>query len=187
MRSTIASYLQEGSDGKFYYRMVDNVLSRDKNWVRWKVESCPPITKDPIPTDEYLKARSDAKRTFANKRIRPTPMGALDLSFLSDTQNFNSLDKLRKPLKIPSTQACLKEISSIDLDLEMAEKDEAAVLVQQRAVKTWNLLRVAAKSKLAIFGEVDELTGLERLGEDEIAASKESRESEAALQEQKSD
>lgn len=175
MRSTIASYLQEGPDGKFYYRMVDNVLSREKNWVRWKVESCPAITKDPIATEDYLSARSDAKRAFANKRIRPTPMGALDLSFLSDTQNLNNLDKLRHPPKNPSIQTCLKDISGLDLDLEMAGKDEETALRAAKAVKTWNLLRIASKSRLGVFGDVDEKS-LDKLGEDITEATKDAQE-----------
>lgn len=168
----IAGYLQDGPEGKFYYRMVDNVLSRDKNWVRWKIESCPPITKDPTPTEEYMSARSGAKRAFANKRIRATPMGAADTSFLSDTQNINNLETLRNPPKTPDTQAYLKEIGNIDLDLEMAGKEEAADLVQRRAVKTWNLLRIAAKSKLALFSEVDETKTLGKLGEESSGPAK---------------
>lgn len=173
MRGTIVSYLQDGPEGKFYYRMVDNVLARDKNWVHWKIESCPPITKDPTPTEEYLGARNSVKRSFASKRIRARVMGALDLSFLSDTQNYNNLDKLRKPPSVPSTQTYLKEISEIDLDLEMAGKDEAPMLVQQRAVKTWNVLRISAKARLAQFGQVDEAKSLELLGKDMSAVPQE--------------
>lgn len=85
MRAAIATYLQDGPEGKFYYRMVDTVLSRDKNWVRWKMESCPPIAKPPVAEDEYETASSEAQKICANKRIRPNPMGALNLSFITQS------------------------------------------------------------------------------------------------------
>lgn len=158
MRATISSYLQEGSEGKFYYRMVDNVLSRDKNWVRWKVESCPPIEKPPTTTEAYLSARNGAKRASMNKKLRASPMGSLDLSFLSDTENMNGLNKLRIPARItaPTTEALLAEISVVDLDLEMATKKDKPALVEVRASKTWRALRIASKNRLSMFGHVDE-------------------------------
>jgi len=158
MRTTISSYLQEGSEGKFYYRMVDNVLSRDKNWVKWKVESCPLIEKPPTTTEAYLSARNGAKRASMNKRLRATPMGSLDLSFLSDTENLNGLNKLRNPTRItpPTTEALLTEISAVDLDLEMATKKDKPALVEVRASKTWRALRIASKNRLNVFAHVTE-------------------------------
>jgi THO complex subunit 1 len=85
VRVAIADYLQDGPEGKFYYRMVDTVLSRDKNWVRWKMESCPPIAKSPVTGEAYEQASVQARAACTSKRIRATPMGALDLSFLSQS------------------------------------------------------------------------------------------------------
>lgn len=94
MRKAIEEYLQEGIGGKFYYRMVDTVLSRDKNWVRWKAEGCPPIERPPVSVAEYLGARERATKVYANKRLRSSPMGALDLRFLSEG---DSLERLKEP------------------------------------------------------------------------------------------
>jgi THO complex subunit 1 len=95
-RDVVADYLQQGIDGKFYYRMVDTVLSRDKNWVRWKVENCPPIEKPAIPADDYFQARSNALKVFTSKRLRPSPMGSLDLTFLTDGNSISSLEQLKE-------------------------------------------------------------------------------------------
>lgn len=97
MRKAIEEYLQEGAGGKFYYRMVDTVLSRDKNWVRWKAEGCPLIERPPVSVSEYVTAREQASRTYSNKRLRPSPMGSLDLKFLSEGEALASLDRLKEP------------------------------------------------------------------------------------------
>jgi THO complex subunit 1 len=83
MRTTIGDYVQDGPDGKFFFRMMETVLSRDKNWVRWKMESCPPISKPPISGEVYEEASKQVKTICASKRVRAVPVGAIDLSFLS--------------------------------------------------------------------------------------------------------
>jgi THO complex subunit 1 len=93
----IAEYLQQGVGGKFYYRMVDTVLSRDKNWVRWKAEGCPLIERPSISVSDYTTAREAANKIFANKRLRPSPLNSLDLTFLSEGQDTGSLERLKEP------------------------------------------------------------------------------------------
>ena len=95
MKSTIANYLQEGPDGKFYYRMVDTVLSRDKNWVRWKMENCPPIAREPIASNDLTEAKTLSQRAFTHKRMRATPLGALDLGFLVESSGASGSDVLK--------------------------------------------------------------------------------------------
>lgn len=97
MRSDIATYLQQGPEGKFYYRMVDTVLSRDKNWVRWKAEGCPPIERPVVSAEDFVNARNGAQKACANRRLRATPMGSLDLKFLSDAESLDGLEKLKDP------------------------------------------------------------------------------------------
>ena len=77
--------------------MVDTVLSRDKNWAHWKADNCPLITRTPISADDFAAAQNGAKRACANRRLRATPMGSLDLSFLSDGANADGLEKLKHP------------------------------------------------------------------------------------------
>lgn len=96
MRKRIEEYLQQGIGGKFYYRMVDTVLSRDKNWARWKAEGCPPIERPAVSVTEYLGARERATKIYANKRLRSSPAGALDLRFLLDD---DSLKQLKEPVR----------------------------------------------------------------------------------------
>jgi THO complex subunit 1 len=99
MRNSIATYLQDGPEGKFYYRMVDTVLSRDKNWVHWKAESCPPIERQPVSAEDFAEAKKGAQKACTNKRLRPMPMGSLDLKFLSDGGDTDGLEKLKDPAR----------------------------------------------------------------------------------------
>ena len=95
MKIEIATYLQQGAEGKFYYRMVDTVLSRDKNWVRWKAENCPPIQRASLSSEDFTSARNGAQKACTNKRLRATPLGSVDLNFLSDGENLAGLEKLK--------------------------------------------------------------------------------------------
>lgn len=95
MRSEIATYLQQGPEGKFYYRMVDTVLSRDKNWVHWKAEGCPPIQCNPVSAEDFSEAEKGAQKACANKRLRATPLGSLDLKFLADGGDAGGMEKLK--------------------------------------------------------------------------------------------
>ena len=96
MRKAIEEYLQDGVGGKFYYRMVDTVLSRDKNWVRWKAEGCPLIERPPVSVADYLGAREHATKVYANKRLRSSPMGSLNLNFLSEGESRAGLERLKE-------------------------------------------------------------------------------------------
>ena len=100
MRAEIAAYLQQGIEGKFYYRMVDTVLSRDKNWVRWKAEGCPPIQRPSVSAEDFVNARVEAQKLCATRRLRMTPLGSLDLRFLdSDNEAIDGLQKLTDPAR----------------------------------------------------------------------------------------
>ncbi|KAI9833141.1 MAG: hypothetical protein M1819_003763 [Sarea resinae] len=167
-RSAIASYLQEGPEGKFYYRMVDTVLSRDKNWVRWKAENCPPIERPPFSTAQYLSAQKGIQDTCTNKRLRATPLGSLNLNFLSDAENMHAgLDRLKDPEKhkLPLAESFQGPIMDNDFDIDMAGDDEAkkTELEEQKASKLWRALRIASKNKLKLFDKIDDGRKLEVL------------------------
>jgi len=171
-REAIAKYLQEGPEGKFYYRMVETVLARDKNWVRWKLEQCPAISKPTLPTATYLEARRGAKRHCQPRRIRAQVMGAMSLDFLNDVgENEAGLAKLREAekCKVPEVQGYVKEAGSIELDMEMASPDEKKELVEKKASCVWRVLRVAAKTRLGVMDTVDEAKGLDELDEEKMA------------------
>ncbi|KAI4174108.1 MAG: hypothetical protein LQ343_002554 [Gyalolechia ehrenbergii] len=181
-RAEIATYLQQGQEGKFYYRMVDTVLSRDKNWVHWKAEGCPLIEQPPLTAESVLESQKGAAKACAPRRIRPTPMGSLDLSFLSNTGDegqAQGLEALKNPERylLPKVEDYKALIMEDEFDMDMAKTDEerenAAVA---KASKMWRALRIASKSRLNMFDKLEEGKGLDPLLDEPVPAQGEENE-----------
>ncbi|KAH0565656.1 hypothetical protein GP486_000946 [Trichoglossum hirsutum] len=165
-RASVANYLQQGPEGKFYYRMVDTVLSRDKNWVRWKAENCQSFERPAFSAQEFLGAKSGAQKACADRRIRTTPLGTLDLNFLSDAESTNGLDKLKNTdrYNIPDEESFRMPILDDELAIDVAkDEDEKQLAVSARSSKIWRALRIASKTKLNLFDRIDDGQNLDVL------------------------
>ncbi|KAL8658351.1 MAG: hypothetical protein Q9226_001061 [Calogaya cf. arnoldii] len=166
MRAEIAVYLQQGQEGKFYYRMVDTVLSRDKNWVHWKAEGCPLIKQPPIASESFIESQKGAQKTSAPKRIRPTPMGSLDLDFLLNTGDegqAHGLEILKKPARynLPKFEDFKAPIMEDEFDLDMAKTEaEKESIGVAKASKMWRTLRIASRNRLNLFDKLEDGNGL---------------------------
>ncbi|QDS75728.1 hypothetical protein FKW77_008206 [Venturia effusa] len=162
MKKSIATYLSplRDQEGQYYNRMVNTVLSRDKNWVRWKLENCPQITREPVRSDAFTLARDGAKSACATKRLRPSALGSLDLDFLVDGNNTaHNSQRLNGSARIllPDAEALVKEVQMVDLDMDFAVTDEEKQELQEaKTSKTWRALRLASKTRLSLFDQVDE-------------------------------
>ncbi|KAF1365234.1 hypothetical protein EJ07DRAFT_150756 [Lizonia empirigonia] len=166
IKNAIANYLQEGPDGKFYYRMVDTVLSRDKNWVRWKMENCQPFTRKRVDTTDFLTSKSDAVRAVAKKRpVDPTGVSS-SLKFLYNTEAEKGLSQLRQRdrFNAPSAETYAKKVKMIDLDLGMAKTDtEKRELEEKKSSLIGRGLRAASQKQLSSFDKIEHRKGLEAL------------------------
>ncbi|ROW12233.1 hypothetical protein VMCG_00364 [Cytospora schulzeri] len=165
MKAEISEYLRHASDGPFYLRVVDTVLSRDKNWVRWKIENCPPIQRPAVSPQEWAEAMSKAKSNTTNKRMRREAMGSLALDFLNEGDDEAAMEKLRDPerYQLPELKSFKRKIQEDELEIEMPMTDQSkAAAIEGKASKTWRALRIASRSKLALFDkiETDENIGL---------------------------
>ncbi|KAJ4514897.1 hypothetical protein HRR83_003182 [Exophiala dermatitidis] len=188
-RAAIASYLQQGNgnEGKFYYRMVDTVLSRDKNWVRWKAENCPSISRDPVPPHAYLEAKDTlTKLTDAHKAPVPNPPGAGDLIFLSKVEPLEALKRPSTRHKLPTVEEYYRGIETDDLDMDFAvTEDEKREIEERKAGKLWRALR-ASDRRFALCERVQYGGNLKALVEEgpnqdveeKSGADKEARENE---------
>lgn len=148
--------------------MVDTVLSRDKNWVRWKAEGCPLIERPAVSVSEYLGAREQATKAYANKRLRPSPLGSLDMKFLSEGEALASLDRLKEPgrFSVPAPDSLQMGIMDDEMDVDMANsKEDKDNALQSKASKTWRILRLSSRSKLAAFDKIDDGKNLKALFE----------------------
>lgn len=159
MKITISDYLKRGADGPYFYRMVETVLARDKNWVFWKMASCPPIQRDPVSAELFIEARAAAQRSATSKRLRPTPMGSLSLDFLKDDDDESLLNQLKSSerYELPKLESFQRKIADDDFEIEMPTNDQTrAAAIAGKASKSWRALRIAARSKLPAFDKIDD-------------------------------
>ncbi|KAF2280161.1 uncharacterized protein EI97DRAFT_455084 [Westerdykella ornata] len=165
IKNSIANYLQDGPDGNYYYRMVDTVLSRDKNWVRWKMDNCYPITRDRIPTKEYLGAMSGTETELRKKDVK-IPGPNQSFKFLSESEEGKGVAKLKqaKRCAAPSIDSYAKKIQMGELDLEMvSSEEEKRQLEERKTSNTWRGLRMASKHRLSSLDRLEQGKGLEKL------------------------
>ena len=150
-RATITTYLSGTQEGKLFNRMVETVLARDKNWVRWKVENCPSIVRDPVPTESELEARKSAREATRIRRVPEKPIGSMDLSFLHEGSG-GGLEALKDPARYraPSIKDLIDGIKNDELDLDFASGEEEASLQNAMANKRWRILREARAPEVEI-------------------------------------
>ncbi|KUJ19932.1 uncharacterized protein LY89DRAFT_611898 [Mollisia scopiformis] len=156
-KSSVADYLKQGYEGPFYHRMIETVLSRDKNWARWKVENCPSIARPAIAPDDYASAKASARRT-TNKRVKLNSLGSLDLKFLRESDNRSNIDRLKDSSRyaVPSVKTYEAGILDDDFDIDRAQGEEAKQApIEAKASKSWRALRIATGSKLVAFDKIE--------------------------------
>lgn len=176
MKAEISEYLRHASDGPFYLRVVDTVLSRDKNWVRWKIENCPPIQRPAVSPQEWADAMSKAKSNTTNKRMRREAMGSLALDFLNEGDDEAAMAKLRDPerYQLPELKSFKRKIQEDELEIEMPMTDQSkAAAIEGKASKTWRALRIASRTKLALFDKIESDENIGLLFEEEEEQPKE--------------
>lgn len=171
MKRSIAEYLRQGLEGAFFYRVVETVLSRDKNWVRWKIENCPSIARPAISSDDYVAAKASAKKATNNKRLRPNPLGSLDLKFLSEGDCQGDLERLKDParFRVPSIKSFQYKIELDDMDMDMArDEDSKNAAIESKASKTWKALRIASATKIVAFDKIDHSDKIDVIFRDDV-------------------
>lgn len=165
MRKIIQDFLIEGPEGAFFYRMVESILSRDKNWVRWKLEGCPPIELPGLSTATFNKSKGTVER-ISKKRLRQSTGGLLNLDFLQPPDPDTMWDKYRDPerYKLPDLKTVEKKIANAKLDVEMTMTDEAKAEAEEiLAAQTWRAMRIAASSKIICFDKVEDYRNVDAI------------------------
>ncbi|KAK9775035.1 putative Guanylate kinase-like domain-containing protein [Seiridium cardinale] len=159
MKSRIQDYIYAGPDGAYVHRILIAVTQREKGWTRWKMETCPPMQKPAVTPAEFNEARESAKRLATSKRLRPHPMGSLNLDFLSDENDESAMEKFKDPArwKLPELATFKDKIAADDLELEFAKSEkEKAQIIEAKASKTWRALRIASRTRMAALDKIDD-------------------------------
>ncbi|PBP20524.1 guanylate kinase [Diplocarpon rosae] len=176
MRKSIAEYLKQGIEGPYFHRMVENVLSRDKNWARWKIENCPSIAKPAITPQDFVIAKASARKATTNKRQRPNPpIGSLDLKFLSSGDQRSGLDKLKDPTRyqLPSVKSFKGKIELDDMDIDMAKDEESKnAAIESKASKSWRAQRLASTTQLAVLDKIERSDNIDVIFQDQVRSER---------------
>lgn len=171
MKASIDSYLIQD---KFFHRMVETVTARDKNWVRWKSFSCQSIALPPVPPEIYMEAKAAGKKATTNKRLRPNPIGSLDLNFLAPADDKSGLERLKgaSRYQLPPLQSFKNKIETDDLDLDFeTDPEKKNDLLESKASKTWRALRIAATTKFVAFDKIENDDKIGAIFEDAVKAA----------------
>jgi THO complex subunit 1 len=158
MKKSIAAYIKLDFEGAYFLRMVENVISRDKNWARWKIENCPSFARDSVTPQDYVQAKTSARQTTTRKRLRGNNWAVLDLNFLSQGDTRNGLERLKDPSRyqLPSYKTFQSKIEFDDMDIDMARDEETKnAAVESKASKSWRALRIASGTKLVAFDKIE--------------------------------
>lgn len=151
----IADHMKRDTPGRIFHRMVDTVLSRDKNWVYWKMANCPTIKRESVEAKLYADAKASAQRLATSKRLRPVPVGAVSLDFLRPVDKDGSSESDR--CKLPELESFKQSIADDEFEISMPTNDETkAKAVAGKASKSWRALRIAGRSRLAVFDKIED-------------------------------
>ncbi|KAJ4305047.1 hypothetical protein N0V90_000577 [Kalmusia sp. IMI 367209] len=163
IKNSIANYLQDGPDGKFYYRMVDTVLSRDKNWVRWKMDNCRSFTRQRVPAKDFLESKVGARDAVSSKKaFKPTTVPS-SLQFLANAAPGKGLAELRQRERFakPSPQEYTTRIETTDQ--KPPNEDDLREPEEKVTSSTWRGLRLASRDQLSLFDRFSHADGLKSL------------------------
>ncbi|KAM0449239.1 hypothetical protein ACHAO4_007903 [Trichoderma viride] len=186
IKKVISDYLKQGADGPYFFRMVETVLARDKNWVFWKMASCPPIQRDPVSAQGFVEAKEAAQRMATSKRLRPNPLNAVPLDFLANEDESSGLDKLKdsERYQLPELDAFKSKIADDDFEIEMPTNSETKVAaVAGKASKSWRALRIASRFKLAAFDKLDDPKKINLIFEDDVEGAEDEEDAEPTASE----
>ncbi|CZT16070.1 related to nuclear matrix protein [Ramularia collo-cygni] len=163
-RSDITSYLSINQEGRGYCRMVETVLARDKNWVRWKVESCPSIVRGPVSTEQEMAARKGARDATRPRRFGPRADNSMDLSFLDEGSGGLEALKDSSRYTAPSIEQLLERVKTDRLDLEFAaDEDETRSYEAAMQNAKWRALRQMRASDLNLLDKIESTKGLDEM------------------------
>ncbi|KAK2014713.1 guanylate kinase [Colletotrichum eremochloae] len=170
-RTIVDKYLKHGVDGPYFSRMVETVLARDKNWIRWKSENCPSIELPAVSPELFLEAKKVAQRSTTKKRLRAMPMGSLPLGFLEDDDDENAMQKLKveERYSLPELDSFKRKIADDDFEIDMPTNNQTkAAAIESKASKSWRALRIASKSRLALFDKIDDPEKIDAVFEEPV-------------------
>ncbi|KAF3934382.1 hypothetical protein ABW20_dc0102626 [Dactylellina cionopaga] len=152
---------KSGMDGLLFSRTVDSVLTREKNWVKWKAENCMSFEMEPVLADDVVGSKNSGNEITHLAYSLDCGMGAPALSkvWSEDTLDAQTIMNLTntKRTSLPDYRAYNRAIEGFYLDKDFAindqEKDEIDESISNRS---WRALRIASRDRFHFFKGLDE-------------------------------
>lgn len=160
-------------ENDIFYKTINEVLAREKNWILWKAQLCQTFEKEPLNKEEYPKAREQRQRITKTPMPYRHKLGTATLTELWKTGESNSLEDLESPSRYaaPDLEDFEEQVNAKEEELK-AKKDvyadekgdkeaiwipdqEAEILEEQKQSLTWRALRLASRKHLHLFGKID--------------------------------
>ncbi|KAJ6262817.1 hypothetical protein Dda_1374 [Drechslerella dactyloides] len=172
---------KSGMDGLLFSRTVDSVLTREKNWVKWKAENCLSFEMDPVQASNVTTSTTIGDENTQLPRIAEGGMGAPALSNVwfgdadDSTSKLSLVDSQRTSL--PDYKEYNKAIEGYCLDKDFASTDQEKEDIDESiSNQSWRALRIASKDRFHFFKGLDEDLSIRSLITAEDAVSMERKE-----------
>ncbi|KAH0615000.1 uncharacterized protein H6S33_000636 [Morchella sextelata] len=165
-RTQISNSLQPNQSGRLFMRLINTVLTREQNWVRWKAESCQPFDMLPLAEEEFEDAKLKAEKQCISEAPFRYVMGTPTLSRLwqgtGDASGMEGLtDEERHRIPTPESfragvQQAQEDIKDSFFPQDIEEAQNA------KFTKTWKALRIASRDRFHLFNKFDDKFDEER-------------------------
>ncbi|KAI3982922.1 hypothetical protein MKX01_010405 [Papaver californicum] len=129
--------------GKGFLQNIERILEREKNWVWWKRDGCPPFEKPPTEI-KSVQAKKRRRILMGNKELHQLWMWA--------DKNPNALDDPNR-IKTPSIMDYWKPLAD---DMDASAGIEAEYHHKNNRVYCWKGLRFAARQDLEGFSRFND-------------------------------
>ena len=94
-KAQISNSLSPDQPGRLFMRLINTILTREQNWVRWKAESCHPFDMPPLAESDFEDAKKKAIKQCTTEPPFRHIMGTPTLSRLwKDTGDSTGLQGL---------------------------------------------------------------------------------------------
>lgn len=156
-RSLICEYLQPNYEGRLFMRLVETILTRDKNWVQWKAENCQSFEKKPVPEEEVKRSMDRTMEICRPTRPYPHVMGAPALAKLwREAGKSPGMEGLKRKERhaTPTLETFRPQIKADEENIADALRpDQAEEAATKKASKIWRALRVASRDRFHLFNK----------------------------------
>ncbi|KAF3205744.1 hypothetical protein TWF191_001764 [Orbilia oligospora] len=150
---------KSGMDGLLFSRTVDSVLTREKNWVKWKAENCVSFEMEPASTEHVAVSKSVGHEatTLINNLGKVVGAPALTRVWFDNSLEVTSIRSNAQKINLPAYRSYAESIEGYHLDKDFASTEQEKEDIDESISNvTWRSLRVASRDRFQLFKSLDD-------------------------------